>query len=364
MSVAQTVLKWAILMSCIAAVIIVGAGLTQSRQDLLGVVAIAAKMKTVCAGRLLIDLPREAEVEWIRPRVDGFDINSFRESDEAFRSRLIERETQPEALPERLPGTRNLETVKEIHTTAGLVGKLFEYGRTVTEGMRAKGLEIEQYRYEGIQLEALVHADGVSFDITGTNFRPKDAGDLPRLIAQLVPNTTNDIPAAPGFCIDHAYIRDPLSASQREEVVMAARLPNHPDIQFLPISAAGVKPAAQGLLERDREANARVSMAKIRHMSTIRSGLRTIGGIAGEELVQRFIEDNSAIGYSFWWEVGGTVDDVLVPHISFTMETGKGTHHPVPSSLPQGVALGLWDKISSSVRLRPNLRTDVTDAGS
>lgn len=311
------------------------------------------KMKTVCVGRFLLDLPEEAEVELFRPRVDGFEINSFRESDDEFHSRVAERESQLRAIPDRLGGNRNLETVKEVKTEAGLVGKIFVHGRTVTEGTQANGLEIERYRYEGIDLEGLVHANGVSFDITGSNFSLRYVGDLPKLITQLIPNTGNQIPAAPGFCIDHAYVREPLSASQREEVVMAARLPSHPDIEFLLIVAAGVKPAEQGLLERNRGSRGRMSMSEMSHVSTIRATSRDIDGIAGDELVQRFTEDNSATVYNFWWEVPGTRDDVMVPHISLTMDTGKGEHGPVPSSLSEGVALGLWEKISSSLRVRP-----------
>lgn len=311
------------------------------------------KMKTVCVGRFLVDLPEEAEVELFRPRVDGFEINSFQESDDEFHSRVAEREAQLRALPDRLGGNRNLETVKEVKTEAGLIGKIFVHGRTVTEGTRAKGLELERYRYEGVDLEGLVHADGVSFDITGSNFSLRYVGDLPKLIAQLIPNTANNMPSAPGFCINHAYVRDPLAASQREEVVMAARLPSHPDIEFLLIVAAGVKPAEQGLLERNRDSRGRMSMSDMSHVSTIRAASRDIDGITGDELVQRFTEDNSATVYNFWWEVAGTRDNVFVPHISFTMDTGKGEHGPVPSSLSEGAALGLWDKIASSLRVRP-----------
>ncbi|MCC2959285.1 hypothetical protein LK540_02440 [Massilia sp. IC2-278] len=124
------------------------------------VLRITERMKTVCVGRLLVDLPEEAEVELFRPRVHGFDINSFHESDDAFHSRAAERASQLRAIPDRLGGSRNLETVNEVKTEAGLVGKIFVHGRTITEGTRAKGLEIERYRYENINLEGLVHLMG------------------------------------------------------------------------------------------------------------------------------------------------------------------------------------------------------------
>ena len=311
------------------------------------------KMKTVCVGRLLVDMPEEAQVELIRPRIDGFEINSFDESTDAFQSRLKEREAQLRALPDRLGGNRNLEVARDIRTEAGVVGKIFMHGRTVQEGSRARGLELERYRYEGVELEGLVHAEGVSFDIVASNHSAKDTEDLPRLVSQLIPNSQNRIPAIPGFCIERATIRDPLSAKQGEEVVMVARLPRHPDIEFMMIVAAGMKPAEQGLLARSAESRARMSDSETAHVSTIRGAPRTIGGLAGDEVAERFVEENAATVYSFWWEVNGTEDNVFMPHISFTMDTGKGEQGPVPSSLSEGVALGLWDKISSSVRVRP-----------
>ncbi len=65
---------------------------------------------------------------------------------------------------------------------------------------------------------------------------------MPRLVAKLVPNPHNQIPTEPGFCIDRAWFRDPLTADQGEEVMMSAQLPSHPDFEFLAILAAGNKP--------------------------------------------------------------------------------------------------------------------------
>ncbi|WP_374041322.1 T6SS immunity protein Tli4 family protein [Massilia sp. IC2-278] len=157
-------------------------------------------------------------------------------------------------------------------------------------------------------------------------------------------------------------MQEPLSASQSEEVMMAARLPSYPDVEFLLIVAAGVEPAEQGLLERNRDSHGWRSTFETNRVSVIRAASRTIGGIAGEELVQRFAEDNSTTAYGFWWEVDGIRDNVLVPHLSFTMDTGKGRHGPVPSSLSESVALALWDKISSSIRVRPTVGTHSTTA--
>lgn len=124
---------------------------------------------------------------------------------------------------------------------------------------------------------------------------------------------------------------------------MSARLPNHPDVEFMLMLSAGPKPEAHGVLERTDAADG--------------SGEREIGGLAGEEPVQLMVEENEARVHSPWWEVSGTEDKVLVPHVVFRMSTGNGNRQPVPSSLSDGAALGVWDKISSSIRLRTSARS-------
>lgn len=211
-------------------------------------------------------------------------------------------------------------------------------------------MELERYRYEGIALEAMLHGEGMSFTLAANNYNPDIIENLPKLVAKLVPNPHNQIPTDPGFCIDRAWFRDPLTADQGEEIMMSAQLPSHADIEFLILMSAGNKPNEQSLLERSAVVDAKLSIFDKMHVSNLRASPRPIGGLSGDELVTRFSEKNDAVVFTFWWEVNGSVDNVLIPHFSFTMETGKSRDGPVPSSLSQHAALALWDKISSSIR--------------
>lgn len=311
------------------------------------------KMKTVCVGRFLIDMPEEAQVEFRQGRIDGFDISAFNETDEEFQRRVADREAQLRAMPDYLGGNKNLESTRDVNTDRGLVGKIFIHSRTVAEGTQGNGLGgVERYRDEGITTEALVHGNGMSIDLSFANRGLDWVEDLPRLVNQLVMNPDNHIPDEPGFCMDRAYIRDPLSAKQREQIMMFARLPNHPDVEFMLILSAGLKPEAHGVLERTDAADEGLSMAERMRITRLRAAPREIGGLAGEELAELVVEENEARVHSFWWEVNGTEDNILVPHVVLRMSTGNGNHKPVPSSLSDGAAIGLWDKVSSSIRLR------------
>jgi Tle cognate immunity protein 4 C-terminal domain/Tle cognate immunity protein 4 N-terminal domain len=325
----------------------------EAQRDKDEVARMTQKMKTVCIGRFLLDLPEETRLELANPRIHGFDISSINESEADFQVRLGQREARLRATPDRLGGSKNVELVKEVKTDNGVIGKIFVHSRTVMEGTRMRGLEQERYRFEGVAIEALVHGQGLSFDLSATDYDPAKIENLSKLVAKLVPNPTNEVPKEPGFCIYQAWFRDPLTADQGERVRMHARLPSHPDIDFMLILAAGNKPDEQSLLQRSADVDAKMSPSEKLRLSNLREKPRTIGGITGDELVTRGVEENDAIVYGFWWEVNGTEDNVFIPHLSFTMETGKSDNGPVPSSLSERAAIALWDKISSSIRLRP-----------
>lgn len=324
------------------------------RRDQHEVTRMTEKMKTVCVGRFLIDMPEQAEVELRQGRIDGFNISVFDETEEVFQKRVADREAQILAKPDWRGGNNNLESSRDVTTENGLVGKIFIHSRRVAEGTQGDGKGgVERYRDEGISTEALVHAHSISIDLSFDNRGLQWVEDLPKLVNQIVANPDNRIPAESGFCMDRVYVRDPLSAEQREQIMMFARLPDHPDVEFMFILSAGLKPDGGGILARTDAVDAGLSMEERMRVTRLRAAPREINGLAGEEIAELVVERDEARGHSFWWEVNGIEDKVLVPHIVFKMTTGNGNRQPVPSSLSDGAALGLWDKISSSIRLRP-----------
>lgn len=322
-----------------------------ARRDQQEVERMTKEMETVCLGRILIDMPSEAQLALRSVRVDGLGIESFEESAADFLTRLALREKRLRGEPKQLVGTDYLESVTDVNTDNGVVGKIFVHGRNLSECTRMRGMELERYRYEGIVIEARGHGGGVSFEIGAKDYSPNLIGNLPGLISKLVPNRANRVPTGPGFRFDGGWFRDPLTADHGEQLLMHAAFPRHPDIDLTLILAAGNKPDEQSLIQRSADVDARLSPAEKRRLSNLRAAPRTIGGVTGDEMITRAVEFNDAIVYRFWWEVNGTEDDVLIPPFSFTIETGKSSNGPVPSSLSRDAALALWDKISSGIRL-------------
>lgn len=309
------------------------------------------RMKTHCIGRFLIDMPAEAQVEFGQATIDGVNIASFVETREEFKKRLAAREAEIRAKPDQQGGNKNLESEQLVESDHGITGKVFVHSRMVHEGTRANGLELERYRNEGVALEALVHGEGISIDLGSDYYDPDQIWRLPQLVAQLVPNPDNKIPSQSGFCMDRVYFREPLTADQGEQIMMFGGIPKHPDVQFMLILAAGLKPHPHGILERSADSTGALSLWQRMRISKMRAAPREIAGLPGEELVRTFAEGNGARVHSFWYEAAGTEHNVLIPHLLFKMDTGKSNNGPVPSSLSKDAALGLWDRILSSVRL-------------
>lgn len=320
------------------------------RRDSREVKQMTATMKTVCVGRFLIDMPVGAEILLDKTRINGLDIVTYKEPREQFLANLAARQEKIESTPDRHGGLRNMESATDVATASGLEGKIFMHTRRVTEGTRARGLELEHYRYEGMAIEAMVHGEGVTIELSADNYDLAKVAFLPRLVQLILPNPEGRPPSMPGFCADMAFFRDVPGQMRRETIMMMARLPAHPDIDFTLIHMGGLKPGKEGLLARRAGSSLVASMLALLRLSTLRASTREIAGIEGDEVAERVSEQGGTVGYSFEWAVNGNDHDLLSPHLSFLMSTGNGDYAPVQSSLTEDAALALWDKVVSSIR--------------
>jgi hypothetical protein len=307
-------------------------------------------MKTVCVGRFLIDLPEGAILSRTQTFIDGFHVSAFAETTEAFERRVAARQSFIEAQPNELR-RKNLESVGKVDVN-GFVGKMFIFGRNSSYTMELGKRNV----WENVIVEAYVHSEGISFDFISDGYDPRLVGNLPRLIKQLRPVAASDIPLTPGFCFGSGMFLDPLSAEQGEGTTIFTSIAGHPDIAIVFSTMAGTRPGP-GLIERSARAAAREPFWARAAFQTLREGKRSINGLAGEEIAVKVTELNFSTVYGLDWEMAGAENDVLAPFLHLEMETGRNPHaggKPVQSSLAQPAVLELWDKISSSIRLRPS----------
>jgi hypothetical protein len=318
-------------------------------QDKQVVAKMTGKMKTVCVGRFLIDLPGEAVFSRGQTFVQGFNVAGFAESRDDFSARLATREAQINGGLNQL-GRKNMESVTNVERD-GFVGKIFVFGRQSDYLMEGANRVV----FENVAVEGYVNAQGTSFSFIADAYDPSRTRNLNRLISQLRVTGPDDIPATPGFCFGAGMLVDPLEASQRESLSLFASIPGHPDLAIAFTSMAGLK-AGLGLLERNARTVAREPFWMRTAFTTLRQGKRAVHGLTGEELVMRVTELNFSTVFGLDWEMGGTPNDVMAPFLHLELETGRNPHaggKPLPSSLAEPALLALWDKIVGSIRARP-----------
>lgn len=311
-----------------------------------------AQMKPVCVGRFLLDLPATMDYSYSHTLMYGLWVNAIPESQDAFLRRVAVREAEINSqLNEQ--GKKNLEKLEPVAMN-GFTGKVFTFGRTSVEGLEHK----RPVRYVNVALEAYVHAENTTFTLATDAIDPGQADVVHHMIAQLRLVAPGETPATPGFCFGRGMFIDPIPPKWSEGVTLFAGFKNHPDLALAFSTRAGLKtdPSDPGLLARDARADSALTLEQRARLSKLRAGPRAINGIAGEEVLERATELNFVQVHSFDWEAPGTRDNVATPALHLELSTGHPMHassKPVLSFLNEDTLLALWDRIVSSIRVRP-----------
>jgi len=302
------------------------------------------KIKTVCVGRFLIDLPADAEVSYRGAMISGWSIATYEETDEQFAARVEKKEAQ-------LSGEKNerggpsLESTHQIDKN-GVQGKIHVFGREWIRGLPDEPLS------ENVRIEAMIRAKKHSFNLTMNYSDDSDLKKLAELVTQFRSREENEIPSEAGYCFEGGFITEPITAKQSERTTMFVGLNGHPDVSIALDMTAGIS-TGETLLERHDRTSAGDEFRSRFHL--FKRGTRMLNGQAGDELLERVHELNGNYGHKFMWEAAhNRTDNVFFPLMSFELSTGNsqpGT--TVDSSLTDAEALALWDKMLSSLRVRP-----------
>lgn len=308
--------------------------------------------KSVCVGRFLIDLPAEMDFSYRRAFLSGFWITAIPESHKAFLHRVAAREATIDAQPNEL-GKKNMEK-SETFAMNGFESRIFTFGRTSVEGLEHG----QTVHYVNVALEGYAHAENTTFSFTANVIAPEHIDTLRTMMGKLRVLAPGEIPSAPGFCFGRGMFVDPVPIEWTEGVAMFAGFRDHPDLAMVFNTRAGLgkDPYDPGRLARTERADAELALWQRASLKKLRVGHRIINGISGEEVLDRGTELNFVNVYLFDWEVIGTKDNVFVPDMHLEMSTGhpvRAGARPVPSFLGEEALIHLWDRISSSIRVRP-----------
>jgi hypothetical protein len=344
-------LQFLVLLAALGYALSWAAGQARSIKDRSEVAKLTEKMKTVCVGRYLVDVPAKAEVDFSGSMLDGFEILTVEESEAAFNERIKARETEiGTRQPDPATNTDGGMVEARKLRIPGMVGRTFIYGRSrgyLMEGDRRINLE-------SVSVESHAHINGVSLSLSANSTSEASAGEAEALLARIQTRAEDEIPTVPGFCISRAVFVDPLPVHRGEHIVMHVVLPGHPDFGLNLASIAGAR-QGPGLLARIAETDASASPYLLLRMTKLREGKRSINGINGEEVLLRAREYNFTTTYGFNWEAHGGKNDPTQPFLSLELRTGTSNRpggKPVDTTLHEDALLALWDGIASSIRLR------------
>lgn len=205
---------------------------------------------------------------------------------------------------------------------------------------------------ENVRVEAMIRVQKNSFNLTIKYADDKDLQELAKLVTQFRSREENEIPTEVGYCFDGGFITEPITIAQKERTTMFVGLPGHPDLSIMLNMTAGIT-TPETLLDRHDRAPARNEYRSRFHL--FRRGTRVLAEQAGDELLERVHELNGNYGHSLMWETAhNKTDSVFTPYMSIEMSTGMGRPGTtVDSSLTDAEALALWDRMLSSLRVRP-----------
>jgi hypothetical protein len=330
-----------------------GTRAAQHDQDKQMVKTMMQKRVAVCVGRLLVELPVDAEIRFSGARLGGIDINvESGYTPQKAASVLAEREA---SLVGKLneyerPSLEKIVDAKAVNFQARLLYSARE--KPFTRMSNGQPVTSE----EGITVEAFGIKDDLFYRFKGEGLSsPKYEKNVATLVEKFESRTAVSIPSGPGFCTENGIVHDPIPPDMNETVTMFASLKGHPDIAIRLDTSVLDKPQ-ESLLARDADNDINTRFAA--NIKNLGKGPRELNGIPGEELLDRFKERNGTTGHMFMWESLGKPSDVFVPTITLELQTGKGRPGaPVNSSLSDEAVLQLWQAISSSLRIRPTTET-------
>jgi hypothetical protein len=312
------------------------------------------QMKTVCVGRILIDVPIDAPVSFREASVAGVVFGAYPDSPEGtLQSRILEiHELTTGSMNDlALPSLEKQIDVNAVNLKATVMyydrkkpTRWFESGKEVSSGEQA------------ITVQAYAWKDNVLYHFKAVDLAsPKFDRNVEELIKRFESLPDDAIPSASGFCAGRALVHDPISADDHEQITAFIGLKGFPDVAIRLDTAVQPTPTTS-LLERDANNPARATNPQ--GIATLRKGARALNGIDGEEVIVRTKEENGTSGHFAMWASHNKVGDVMAPAITLEIETGTGNADKrVNASLSDEALMQIWDKVSASLRIRPTTAT-------
>jgi hypothetical protein len=324
---------------------------------------ITTDMRTHCVGRYLIDMP--AVVSPIgTAKFDGVSVEARAMTLKDFDHAMQEREAKMKATKSSM-GFRFLYDfgdVPDVERTKYFIS-LGDYG-SPSDAVRI----IDAYKWDqGFQIKLTMDALDFTRSVTRDMPSVKDMpiqNDVPQktrivfeLLARLRGRADDVMPTEPGACFFGGFLKGKTSGN--EKIDSSFLIPDRPDVWFSLESYTNLS-AEDTLLQRVHGSEMR-ELFKAADGRLIRSGTIALeGGLkADEALMSGRTPANNAIQGNLLSMEANYAGGPVTPYLLLDMMNGYPSdliksYDIKGASLTEGEAVSIWDKVSRSLRARPN----------
>jgi len=329
--------------------------------------AMFEKTKTVCFGRFMVDVPASATVAWGEVAVP-LGVNVYPNGTAEVKT--LAQKFVDELMSDKAINQNDVPLLISVHDVDQPEGKIV-VGYEDFEAIN--GLKINGY--------FRLNNDGVVID--SRPLRPRKdqvIADITSIARRLQQRAENEIPAEPGNCIEYAFLPDNPAPGEEppvELIRIGFRLKEFPDTH-LSVFVGPSNPHYEEshslewrLTQLEKNQRAQDPNNPLIKTKDLRRGERQIHGwLNGFEALSRTPEQAEIHSiHDFAMDFRGVPSDPLKPYVEIQMQTGVADNvaGATKASLTDEEAIAVWDKITSTIRVRPTgaaaVKTAETDSG-
>jgi hypothetical protein len=302
--------------------------------------ALFEKTKIVCFGRFVVEVPDSATAVFGPTHVD-YPINYFPGEAEKLAERVTEQLGEVEKDREFLD-----KDFIEEHPLFGTVVDGDMPGQKMVYGSRDHAT-YSIHSFIPVSKDLFVQsADGV--------LSKEHIESLNTAARHLRLRADSEIPSEPGICIDGGFVA---WQPEYENVALGIRLKEFPDVHFsIEVKRNPDFLDDAGSLERRLKGAEQDGGSWYSRIVFLRRGARQLGLWHGEEVLAHMpAQDDSSDAHEFHFYSVGALKDAFHPQLDIQLDTGvkdNRTAHSRPS-ISDEEAVAVWDKLTSSIRVRP-----------
>lgn len=319
------------------------------------------KMKTVCFGRFMVDVPASATVAWGDTGVP-LGVTVYHDGVEEVKG--LAQKFIDELKSEKAIYLNNIPLLISVDDMRQPEGKIV----TGYDGFEAIGmLKISGY--------FRMNNDGVIIDARPLEEQKDEViADIKSMARRLRRRADDEAPLEPGNCLEGAFLPDSLDDEKNhpgEFISIGFRLKEFPDahlsIEVRPTPRDPERASLKAKWERVREPltpELDKVFAKVKYFREIPRQIRD--WTTGYEVLMRAPDEEGVHSFhDFELRFTGVRHDPFKPYASIQFQTGVGDNAAgaLKASLTDEEAVALWDKITSTLRVRPTNAMPAKTAG-